>query len=238
MIVNVCGWVGWGWGGGGGGRDDAVTAMETATGFDYGYGVRMTVSMRAGGEGGGGVEWASLSRARAPTVVRADVYGICRPYAYAHLRRLSRRLNRRALEGGALRELTRPLALRVDLRVVFCDPCPLGLLPAGRRAAGGRLCSEPLVGKDLQVQGYDWIRLKVWVKARPLTRTSLRSQCLHVAPGACEELRLPPDQCAPSLEQAIFSTGPVCVFVICARRGFARVTKAHHVAEGRRGAEL
>ena len=36
-----------------GGRDDAVTAMETATGFDYGYGVRMTVSMRAGGEGGG-----------------------------------------------------------------------------------------------------------------------------------------------------------------------------------------
>ena len=41
--------VGVGWGG----RDDAVTAMETATGFDYGYGVRMTVSMRAGGEGGG-----------------------------------------------------------------------------------------------------------------------------------------------------------------------------------------
>ena len=67
-----------------------------------------------------------------------------------HLRRLACRLDRRALERGALRELTRPLALRVDLRVIVCDPCPLGLLPAGRRATGGRLCSEPLVGQYLQ----------------------------------------------------------------------------------------
>ena len=102
-----------------------------------------------GGGGGGG---ASLCRAHASTVVRAASYmhGVCRPYAYAHLRRLSRLLNRRALERGSLRELSCPLALRVDLRVVFCDPCPLGLLPAERRAAGGRLCSEPLVGKGLQ----------------------------------------------------------------------------------------
>ena len=56
----------------------------------------------------------------------------------------------------------------------------------------------------------------------PLTLTALGSQCLHVAPGACEELRLPLDQCAPSLHEAIFSTRPVRVFVICAWFAFAR----------------
>ena len=58
----------------------------------------------------------------------------------------------------------------------------------------------------------------------PLTLTALGSQCLHVAPGACEELRLSLDQCAPPLDQAIFSTRPVRVFVICAQGGFARIS--------------
>ena len=165
------------------------------------------------------------------------VHGAWKLYAYARLRLLSRRLNRRALKRGALRELTRPLALRVDLRVLFCDPCPLGLLPAERRAAGGRLCSEPLLRKDLQDRGYDWIRLRLaWSR----TLTALGSPCLHVAPGAFEELRLPPDQCILSLDQAILCTGPVRVFVICAPGWVSAISHWVHVmwAEGRWGAEL
>ena len=61
----------------------------------------------------------------------------------------------------------------------------------------------------------------------PLTLTALGSQCLHVAPGACEELRLSLDQCAPPLDQAIFSTRPVRVFVICARGGSEPIRLAY-----------
>ena len=115
--------------------------------------VRFTESVRVGwGRGQGSVSLAVLSFAHESAALHAASYvdTVRTPYTYALLLRVACRLGLRAPERCANGELSRLLALCVNLRFVVCDSCPLGLVPADRRAAGGRLCREPLVGKYLK----------------------------------------------------------------------------------------